>query len=177
MLPWRIQDRQPQAMINALIFLNCQFAKWQQPFKDMRIWLRVGSCGKKGAERWPQECQLSCLWLINMSVWWLHWPGDQRSLAQDTVSRVQARHPWVLFKASLEEVTTRPWPVPRDCQRTRVGMHSSSRQPFSMRDKSLIAGYASCHLAWVDVQSWKCSRPEWEAKIGRPVWGSLLWER
>lgn len=69
----------------------------------MRIWLRIWSCGKEGVERWPQKRQLFRQWLINLSAWWLCWPGDQRSLAQDTVSRVQSRHPEFSLRPALEE--------------------------------------------------------------------------
>lgn len=137
----------------------------------MRIWLRIWSCGKEGVERWPQECQLFRQQLINLSAWWLCRPGDQRSLAQDTVSRVWSRHPWVLFKASLTELTSRAWPGPRECQRTQVGnaaaQHCSS---CPGNDKSLIAGFASCHLVWVNVQSWQPSRPEKGAKQTGQNW-------
>lgn len=50
-----------KAMIDILIFLNCQFTKRQQPFKDMKIWPSLWSCGKEGVERRPQEHQLFCL--------------------------------------------------------------------------------------------------------------------
>lgn len=149
-----------RAMIKCAFFFNYQFTKRQQPSKDMRIWLRIRSCGKEEVERWPQECQLFRQWLINLSAWWLCWPGDQRSLAQDPVSGVRPRHRWVLFKASLEGLTPELGLVSGNVRGPSGETAGAACSSCPGNDKSLIAGFASCHLVWVDVQSWKPSRPE-----------------